>query len=159
MRALLRVTGLKVGHRSPHFATRVGELVAHDLVLAVLAESLLSVIDVTTPGITHFQSSTHVIVIAAASAIATGTKGAWPLSYEVIMRGGCDRSRAGSMWPAFVAGEPGDFHRGKLDAELTGQRFFSLAELDAAIASFIAVLNARGDAQARCQPPSAVGTI
>jgi transposase len=49
VRALLREAGLKVGTPSrKNFATRVGELVADDAVLAALAESLLSVIDVMT---------------------------------------------------------------------------------------------------------------
>jgi transposase len=49
VRALLREAGLKVGTPSrKNFATRVGELVADDPVLAALAESLLSVIDVMT---------------------------------------------------------------------------------------------------------------
>jgi transposase len=49
VRALLREAGLKVGTPSrKNFATRVRELVADDPVLAVLAESLLSVIDVMT---------------------------------------------------------------------------------------------------------------
>jgi transposase len=47
VRALLREAGLKVGTPSrKNFATRVGELVADDPVLAALATSLLSVIDV-----------------------------------------------------------------------------------------------------------------
>ena len=47
VRALLREAGLKVGTPSRKtFATRVGELVADDPVLAALAESLLSVINV-----------------------------------------------------------------------------------------------------------------
>ena len=47
VRALLREAGLKVGTPSrKNFATRVGELVADDPVLAALAASLLSVIDV-----------------------------------------------------------------------------------------------------------------
>jgi hypothetical protein len=42
VRALLREAGLKVGTPSrKNFATRVGELVADDPVLAALAESLL----------------------------------------------------------------------------------------------------------------------
>ena len=49
VRALLREAGLKVGTPSrKNFAQRVGELVADDPVLAVLAKSLLSVIDVMT---------------------------------------------------------------------------------------------------------------
>ena len=49
VRALLREAGLKVGTPSrKNFATRVGELVADDPVLAALAGSLLSVIDVMT---------------------------------------------------------------------------------------------------------------
>ena len=49
VRALLREAGLKVGTVSrKNFATRVGELVADDPVLAALAASLLSVIDVMT---------------------------------------------------------------------------------------------------------------
>jgi transposase len=49
VRALLREAGLKVGTaRRKNFATRVGELVADDPVLAALAASLLSVIDVMT---------------------------------------------------------------------------------------------------------------
>jgi transposase len=49
VRALLREAGLKVGTPSrKNFATRVGELVADDPVLAALAESLLSVIEVMT---------------------------------------------------------------------------------------------------------------
>ena len=49
VRALLREAGLKVGTPSrKNFASRVGELVADDPVLAALAESLLSVIDVMT---------------------------------------------------------------------------------------------------------------
>jgi transposase len=49
VRALLREAGLKVGTPSrKNFAARVGELVADDPVLAGLAQSLLSVIDVMT---------------------------------------------------------------------------------------------------------------
>ena len=49
VRALLREAGLKVGTPSrKNFAARVGELVADDPVLAGLARSLLSVIDVMT---------------------------------------------------------------------------------------------------------------
>jgi transposase len=49
VRALLREAGLKIGIPSrKNFAARVGELVADDPVLAGLAESLLSVIDVMT---------------------------------------------------------------------------------------------------------------
>jgi transposase len=49
VRALLREAGLKVGTPSrKNFAARVGELVADDRVLAGLAGSLLSVIDVMT---------------------------------------------------------------------------------------------------------------
>ena len=49
LRTLLREAGLKVGTVSrKNFATRVGELVADDPVLAALAASLLSVIDVMT---------------------------------------------------------------------------------------------------------------
>jgi transposase len=49
VRALLREAGLKVGTASrKNFATRVGELVADDPVLATLTASLLSVIDVMT---------------------------------------------------------------------------------------------------------------
>jgi transposase len=49
VRALLREAGLKVGTPSrKNFASRVGELVADDPVLATLAESLLSVIDAMT---------------------------------------------------------------------------------------------------------------
>ena len=49
VRALLREAGLKVGTPSrKNFAQRVGELVADDPVLAALAKSLLSVIDVMT---------------------------------------------------------------------------------------------------------------
>lgn len=49
VRALLREAGLKIGTPSrKNFAARVGELVADDPVLAGLAESLLSVIDVMT---------------------------------------------------------------------------------------------------------------
>jgi transposase len=49
VRALLREAGLKVGTVSrKNVATRVGELVADDPVLATLTASLLSVIDVLT---------------------------------------------------------------------------------------------------------------
>jgi transposase len=49
VRALLREVGLKIGTPSrKNFAGRVGQLVADDPVLAGLAESLLSVIDVMT---------------------------------------------------------------------------------------------------------------
>ena len=49
IRALLREVGLKVGNPSrKNFAARVRELVADNQVLAALAESLLSVIEVMT---------------------------------------------------------------------------------------------------------------
>lgn len=95
VRALLREAGLKIGTPSrKNFAARVGELVADDPVLAGLAESLLSVIDVMTREVDRLTKRVLDEVRVEPKPAADDRTGCWAVDRPGVPRN--DRS-AGSL--------------------------------------------------------------